>query len=176
MLDQVQPEARTLPLGSNGGVRQPDLGHQVEPPELGQDPAVDAVGLAGKRCQTPCLHGVGDSDVPAGELELVVHEPRAAHRLDYPEHGHIVQSLCEPGQTVAVGRHSTDRHALALMIERLPVEPFAAEIQSDVQHARGLPSSRRGRAEHHSAGGPPSSHFSARAAPFGRGLVGAWKR
>src|SRR5207244_8463288 len=85
--------------------------------------------------------GVGDSDVPAGELELVVHEPRAAHRLDYPEHGHIVQSLCEPGQTVAVGRHSTDRHALALTIERLPVEPFAAEIQSDVQHAMGLPSS-----------------------------------
>jgi hypothetical protein len=38
------------------------------------------------------------------------------------------------------------------------VETLAAEIQSGVQHCRGLPSSRRGRAEHDSAGGPPSWH------------------
>jgi hypothetical protein len=38
------------------------------------------------------------------------------------------------------------------------VETLAAEIQSGVQHRRGLPSSPRGRAEHDSAGGPPSSH------------------
>src|SRR6266540_3128966 len=41
--------------------------------------------------------------------------------------------------------------------ESLPVEALAAEVQSDVQHCRGLPSSRRGRAEFPSAGGPPSS-------------------
>jgi hypothetical protein len=50
--------------------------------ELGQHPGVDPVGLAGQRRQPLDLLRVGDLDLPARELEPVVHEARAVHRLD----------------------------------------------------------------------------------------------
>src|SRR5207248_11567827 len=61
-------------------------------------------------------------------------------------------------EPLTIGRHRTDTRDGSLRLERLPVKTLAAEVQSDVQHCRGLPSSRRGRTEHDSAGGPPSSH------------------
>src|SRR5205085_8827464 len=67
------------------------------------------------------------------------------------------QSSHQLCQSVTIGRNGSDRRPLAVRQERLPVEALAAEVQSDVQHCRGLPSSRRGRAEFLSAGGPPSS-------------------
>ena len=51
-----------------------------------------------------------------------------------------------------------------------PIEAFAAEIQSDVQHAMGLPSSCRGRAEFPSAGGPLSSDSVAPICRYGHSL------
>src|SRR5947207_1247431 len=46
----------------------------------------------------------------------------------------------------------------SLRIEQAEIETLAAEIQSGVQHCVGPPFVSRGRAEHDSAGGPPSSH------------------
>src|SRR6266511_196829 len=82
---------------------------------------------------------------------------RPGHRLDHRQHPRIAQAPPELGERVAVGRHRADTDLRSLAVERLPVKTLAAEIQSDVQHAMGLPSSYRGRTEFPSAGGPPSS-------------------
>jgi hypothetical protein len=50
MPDQVQPPACTLSFGAYARVGQPDRGHEIAAHELGQQPGVDAVGLAGERC------------------------------------------------------------------------------------------------------------------------------
>src|SRR5207253_315213 len=68
----------------------------------------------------------------------------------------------QAAQTVSVGRRSADLDLLAQLIEQAEVETLAAEIQSGVQHCVGPPFVSRGRAEHDSAGGPPSSHSFAR--------------
>ncbi len=47
VLDQVQPEAGPLPLGTHRRVGQPDLRDQVAAGELGQHEAVDLVCFAG---------------------------------------------------------------------------------------------------------------------------------
>jgi hypothetical protein len=80
--DQVQAEAGLLSLCPHRGIGEPDLRHEREPGELGQHPAVDLVGLAGKRREPLHLVGIGDPHVPAGQLELVVDETRPVHRLD----------------------------------------------------------------------------------------------
>jgi hypothetical protein len=82
MADEVESPAGALPLGAHSRVGQPDRRHQVAPCELGQDPGVDPVGLAGQRRQALHLLRVGDLDLPAGQLEPVVHEAGAVHRLD----------------------------------------------------------------------------------------------
>src|SRR6266508_3177100 len=159
VLDQVQPEARPLTLGPDRRVGQPDLRDEVEPGELGQHPGVDRVGLASQRRDPTRLRSVGDPDVPARELELVVDKTRAAHRLNHSQHAIacIAQSLDELRQPIAIGRDGADADAASLTLERMPVKTLAAQIQSDVQQRRGLPSSRTGRTEFRSAGGPPSS-------------------
>jgi hypothetical protein len=80
--DEVQAPARSLALATHALVRQPDRRHQVAAGELGEHPGVDAVGLARERCEPLDLLRVGDLDLPAGELEPVVHEAGAVHRLD----------------------------------------------------------------------------------------------
>src|SRR5919201_4790123 len=47
VLDQMQPEARPLPLTPDRRVGQPDLRDEAEPAKLGQHQAIDLVGLAG---------------------------------------------------------------------------------------------------------------------------------
>jgi hypothetical protein len=71
-----------LPLCTHKRIGQPDRRHQVAARELGQHPGVDPVGLARQRRQSLRLLRVGDLDLPAGELEPVVHEAGAVHRLD----------------------------------------------------------------------------------------------
>lgn len=140
VLDQVQPEARPLAFGPHGRIGQPDLGHQVEPRELGEHPTVDPVGLARQRRQPACLDRVRDPHVPAAKLELVVHEAGAAHRLDHRQHRlRVAQSLHQPDQPVTIRRRRADRDPLALPVERLPIKTLAAQIQSDVQHRLGPP-------------------------------------
>jgi hypothetical protein len=63
-------------------VGQPDRRHEVAAGELGQHPGVDPVGLTGKRRQALHLLRVGDLDPPAVQLEPIVHEASAVHRLD----------------------------------------------------------------------------------------------
>src|SRR6266516_4622130 len=79
---QVQPPTRTLALGAYEWVGQPDRRHQVATREFGQHPGVDPVGLAGKRRQALDLLRIRDLDLPAGELEPIVHKACAVHRLD----------------------------------------------------------------------------------------------
>ena len=80
--DQVQPPARAFAFSAHLRVGQPDRRHQVAAGELGQNPGVDAIGLAGERRESLHLLRIGDLDLPARELELVVNETRAVHRLD----------------------------------------------------------------------------------------------
>src|SRR6266511_1356666 len=157
VFDQVQAEAGALTLGPHLGIGQPDLGDELAAGELREDAAVDLVGLAGERRQPLDLDRVGDLDLPAPALKLVVHEAGAAHRFDRGHDLGIAQFPDELLEPVRIRRYGADRVAFTAGQERLPVEALAAEVQSDVQHCRGLPSSRSGRAEFLSAGGPPSS-------------------
>ncbi len=103
VLDQVQPEAGPLPLGTHRRVGQPDLRDQVAAGELGQHEAVDLVCLAGKRRQPPRLGRIGDPHLPAVQLKLVVDETDAAHRLDHRQHRlRVAQSLDRPALTVVL--------------------------------------------------------------------------
>ena len=78
----MQPPARALALGAHLRIRQPDRRHQVAAGELGEHPGVDPVGLAGERCEPFHLLRVGELDLPAVQLETVVDEAGAVHRLD----------------------------------------------------------------------------------------------
>jgi hypothetical protein len=79
--------------------------HELAPGELGQHPGVDAVGLTGKRRQPLHLDGVGDLDLPAVQLELVVHEAGTGHRLDRRSQGLPMTRNADgqSTQTVTVG-------------------------------------------------------------------------
>ena len=78
---EVEPEAGPLALGPDRRIGQPDGGHEVAAPEVGEDPGVDLVGLGRQGSQALDLHSVCDGDVPAPALELVVDEASASHRL-----------------------------------------------------------------------------------------------
>jgi hypothetical protein len=80
--DEVQTEASALALGLHRGVGPPDGRDELATRELSQYPGVNAVGLAGKRRESLHLRRVGDLDLPAVQLELVVDEAGAGHRLD----------------------------------------------------------------------------------------------
>jgi len=131
VLDQVQAEARPLAFGAHLRVGQPDLGHELESGQLGEHPGVDRVRLAGERCDPARLERIRDPHVPAAELELVVDEASAAHRLDAGDHTlGIAQLLPERVQPFPVGSDRTNRGPLAGGQQRLPVEALAAEVQS----------------------------------------------
>jgi hypothetical protein len=84
---------------------------------------------------------VGDLDLPTRELESVVHEPRAVHRLDRGSDRIVV--TIEPdrqlAQTIDIGRGSTDVDRRALTVEQVEVETLATEIQTGLQHCNGPP-------------------------------------
>src|SRR5207249_1031444 len=141
--DEMQPEARPLPLGTDGRIGEPDRRHQITTRQLGEHPGVDPVGLARQRCQPFHLDRVGDLDPPTGELELIVNKTSAVHRLDRRE-DRLAEAADTSGQavqTIGVRRRGADLDLLAQLIEQAEVETLAAEIQSSVQHAWGLPSS-----------------------------------
>jgi hypothetical protein len=99
--------------------------------------------LQTKRRQSFHLGGVGDLDLPAMQLELVVDETGAGHRLD--RRPHRLTEAADPAgqatQTIRIGRRRTHLNRLTRLIEQVKVETLATEIQSGVQHTRGLPSS-----------------------------------
>jgi hypothetical protein len=130
VVHQVKPPARPLALGSHPRVRQPDRRHQITPRELGQDPGVDAVGLAGKGCEALDLLGVGDLDLEAVALELVVEEASAVHRL----HGGLdrlavgEKTLGQALETTCVRRQGALVDQLAVSGEGVEVDSLAAEV------------------------------------------------
>src|SRR5439155_26125314 len=97
---------------------------------------------------------VGDLDLPDGELEAVVHEPRTFHRLDRGADRRAVPSdaLAQAIQSISIRRSSATFDCRTLAVEQVEVETLATEIQSGVQHCNGPPFVCRGRAEHRSAG------------------------
>jgi hypothetical protein len=80
--------------------------HQVALREQRQHPGVDLVGLARQRREALDLRGVGDQHIPAELLKLIVHKPRARHRLDHAPHGFLARSDAarQAPQPVAIGR------------------------------------------------------------------------
>jgi hypothetical protein len=74
--------------------RQPDRRHEVPAGEIGRHPRVDPIGLAGQRREALDLDRVGDRDRPAAQLQLVVDEAGAGHRLDHRRHR--LPELTEP--------------------------------------------------------------------------------
>jgi hypothetical protein len=134
--DEVQSPPRPLPLGAHSRVGQPDRRHELAAREFGQHPGVDAIGLARQRRQPLHLLRVGNLNLPAGALELVVHEARAVHRLNggadrLPV---TIEASRQPAQTIDIGRGRTDFHRRPLDVEQMKVETLAAEIQSGVEH------------------------------------------
>jgi hypothetical protein len=81
LADEVEAAAGAFSLGPNSGVGQPQGWDQVPARQLGQHPGVDAVGLTGQRSQTLDLLSVGDVDLPAEQLQLIVDEAGSV-RLD----------------------------------------------------------------------------------------------
>jgi hypothetical protein len=79
--------------------------------------------------------------LPAGELEPVVHETGAVHRLDRGADRRAVPSetLAQAVQTVDVRRHGTDVDGPPITVEQVEVETLATEIQTGVQHRSGPP-------------------------------------
>jgi hypothetical protein len=107
--DEVEPPAGPFALGAHERVGQPDRRHEIAPGELGQHPGIDPVGLAGQRRQSLHLLRVGDLDLPAGQLEPVVHETCAVHRLDRRAERRAVSAnpLAQATQTVGIRRRGT---------------------------------------------------------------------
>ncbi len=135
----MEPEAGPLPLGADLRVREPYRRHEIAPGELGEDPRVDLVGLAGEWCETLHLLRVGDLDVPSHELEAVVDKAGTVHRLDRRAHRsaegrHFLGEVTEP---VEIGRGLGDGELCASFVEHADVESLSAEVKSKMQHGVG---------------------------------------
>jgi hypothetical protein len=122
-----QPESCSLPLGADPGRGQPDLGDQIPSGQLGQHPGVDPVGRARQRGQPLDLLGVGDGDLPAGQLELVMNEAGAVHRLDRCSHRPAVGGglAGQPTQPVGIWWCGGDLDRAALGIKQVDIQPVA---------------------------------------------------
>jgi len=108
---QMQPPACPFALGTHLRVGQPDRRHQVAAGELGEDPGVDPVGLAGQRCEPFHLLRVGDLDLPARKLEPIVHN--AARRSSTrSRHGSARHDGRAVASACAGHRHPAGRHRL----------------------------------------------------------------
>ena len=140
MTDEVEPEPRPLALGADRRVGQPDRRDELPAGQLGEDPGIDLVGLGGEGRQALDPQGVGDLDVPAGELELVVDEAGTVHRLDRRADRLAVAihpgDKCPQGIAIGTDRGHLDRSPV--LIEQVHIEPLARQVQSGVQHVLGL--------------------------------------
>ena len=139
--DQVQPEPGPLPLGPHPWSGQPDLGDQVAAGQLGQHPGVDPIGLGRQRGQPLDLHRVGDLHLPAAQLELVVDEAGAGHRLD--RRRHRLAKLPDPGdqrgQPAGVRRRGRHQHRRACLVHGVHIQTCPPQVQPNVQHEDRAP-------------------------------------
>jgi hypothetical protein len=79
---------------------------------------------------------VGDLDRPATQLELVVDEPGAVHRLDHrrdrlPE---LTQPIGQRGQAAGVRRRRRHRDRRFCLVHDMHIQTRPAQIQPNVQH------------------------------------------
>jgi hypothetical protein len=130
LADEVETEAGPLPLGAHARVGQPERRHQLAPAELGQHPGVDPVGLAGQRGRSPDLERIGDLYLPAGLLELVVHEAGTVHRLDCrPQRLPVpLEPPRQRAQPVGIWRRRPGLEGATLFVAQVVVEALAAEV------------------------------------------------
>ncbi len=114
----------SLALGPHAWGGWPDGRDQVTAGELGEDPGVDLVGLGGQGGQALDLLRIRDLDIPAVQLEGVVNEARAVHRLDGGADGVPTTSdlLDEVAQPVCVGWAQSGGDPLAGIVEDADVE------------------------------------------------------
>jgi hypothetical protein len=94
------------------------------------------VALAGERGEPLHSRRVGDLDLPALQLELIVHEAGAVHRLDRCLDRLLVavESSGEAAQPVTVGWRRPDLDRLPALVAQVEVEASSAQIQTGVQH------------------------------------------
>jgi hypothetical protein len=115
--------------------------HELAPRELGQDPGVDPVGLAGKRGEPLGLLRVCDLDLPAASSSWSCTKRAPFHRLD--RGANQLPVAFEPQRqtvkAVGVKRHRADVDRRALIVKEMEVETLATEIQTGVQHRSGPP-------------------------------------
>src|SRR5829696_6063756 len=160
---QVQPPAGPFPLGAHRRGGQPDRRDQVATGQLGQQPRVDLVGLAGQRGQPLDLLRVGDLDLPARQLQLVVHEPGAVHRLDRGIH-RPVELRTDPrgqrGQPARLGQRRGHRQRCPRLVHHMDIKPRSTQVQPDVHHDNRPPSdtSCRPSTSKRAPGGGPRLH------------------
>src|SRR5262249_37292035 len=158
----VQPPTCPFALGAHTWIGQPNRGHEIAAGELREHPGVDPVGLAGQRRESFYLLRVGDLDLPASELEPVVDEAGAVHRLDRRADRRAVpiEPLSQTTKTVGVRRRRTNLHGRTLTVEQVEVETLATEIQTGVQHESGPPLRKLldDKPEPVTRGGPSSWH------------------
>jgi hypothetical protein len=128
---------REISRSARRGARQPDRRHQIPQRQLGQHARVDLVGLARQRRQPLDPLRVGDQHFPAVPDELVVHEPRAVHRLHHAPDRLVVDgdAAREPVETVAVRRRREVIDQPAPIGDQAHINPLAGKVKPNVQHA-----------------------------------------
>jgi hypothetical protein len=139
--NQMEPPPRALPLTAMLWCGKPDRRHQVASAELGEHSRIDLVCLAGERGESFDLYRVGDIDAPPSQLQLVVNEAGAIHRLDRRVHGFLMllESTDEGTQAPTIRRHPPGVDTLARVVHHVDVHSFLAEIQANMQHCSGPP-------------------------------------
>ncbi len=160
--DEMETEAGPLPLCAHVRVGQPDRRHQLTTRQLGQHPSVDPIGLAGQRRQPLHLLRVGDLDLPASALELVVDEARSVHRLNRrtDRRTMTIEPFRQAAQTVGIRWRRTDLDCRTISVEQMEVETLATEIQTGVTTLNSglLSIAPVDKPEPATGGGPPSWH------------------
>jgi hypothetical protein len=127
MADEMEPEAGPFALLADLRCRQPDLGHEGPTGELGEHPSIDLVGLGRQGGQAPDTLGVGDQDLPARELEAVVDEAGAVHRLDRGPDRLALSRYPSSERSERIGVRSDSGHqgARAVLTEYVHIEPLS---------------------------------------------------
>ena len=145
VLDQVQPKREISRSRRSSTVGSQIAGTRSRTRQLRQHARVDLVGLARQRRQPLDPLRVGDQHLPAVRDELVVHEPRPVHRFHHAPDRLVVDrdAAREPVQAVAVRRRPELIDQLALAGDQADIDPPAAQVQPNMQHALSL-LSRRG--------------------------------
>ena len=136
--DEMERQARRLASTAYLWARRPDRRYQIPPVDLGENPRVDLVCLAGKRRKALHLLRVGDLDRPAREHQGVMDEAGTVHRL---HHRHRLRTSIafshvpeEVTKAIPVRRPHRDLQTFALLVYDVHVKTRPAQVHPEVQH------------------------------------------